>query len=193
MLGRRASFLLTGKLRTMRVSCYYGKVAIVLDGRPSRPATDGKLSVAGTVATAASVSYCRGKPLFQPSIQPHTRVLRVLVGKFPHYREGRSKAISAAVGARIPAVVSFSGRMLYTGNFFLLLRSQEGESREASRTPRQSLQNRGVAVLKSKICSQNPALSTGHYAAVGAAHIEVGNATSRLYPLPMGTSRTNGT
>ena len=67
----------------MRVSCYYGKVAIGLDGRPSRPATDGKLSVTGTAATAVRFFSAKGKPLFQPSIQPHTRVLRVLVGKGP--------------------------------------------------------------------------------------------------------------
>lgn len=42
-----------GRSRTMRESCYCQKVAIGLDGRPSRPATDGKPCAAGKVATAA--------------------------------------------------------------------------------------------------------------------------------------------
>lgn len=100
-----------GRLRTMRVSCYYGKVAIGLDGRPSRPATDGKLSVTGTAATAVRFFSAKGKPLFQPSIQPHTRVLRVLVGKFSHIHRGsRCSVLSVAVRACIPAAVLFSGR-----------------------------------------------------------------------------------
>ena len=84
LLGRRASFLLAdGRWSVARASCYCREVAIGLDGRPSRPAANGKFSVAGKVATAARFFSAKGKPLFQPSIQPHTRVLRVLVGKFP--------------------------------------------------------------------------------------------------------------
>ena len=82
LLGRRASFLLTGRWSATRESCYCREAAIGLDGRPSRPATNGKFSVAGTAATAVRFFSAKGKPLFQPSIQPHTHVLRVLVGKF---------------------------------------------------------------------------------------------------------------
>lgn len=66
----------------MRESCYCQKVAIGLDGRPSRPATDGKPCAAGKVANG-KVFLSQRKALFHASIQPHTRVLRVLVGKFP--------------------------------------------------------------------------------------------------------------
>ena len=84
LLTRRASFLLAdGRWFAARESCYRRMVAIVLDGRPSRPATDGKFSATGTAATAVRFFSAKGKPLFQPSIQPHTHVLRVLVGKFP--------------------------------------------------------------------------------------------------------------
>ena len=61
LLGRRASFLLTGRWSVARASCYCREVAIGLDGRPSRPATNGKFSVAGTAATAVRFFYRKGK------------------------------------------------------------------------------------------------------------------------------------
>lgn len=181
-----------GRSRTMRESCYCQKVAIGLDGRQSRPATDGKPCAAGKVATTARFFYRKGKHSSMRAYSPIRAFCVFWLVSFSHvHRENRCSTPNVAMRAYIPAAVLFSGRNALHRRILTVVALLRGCNREVRSVPLdRASRNATLSLWKGKSCFQRSALSIGFYAAMGAARIEVGDATSPLYPLPMGTSRT---
>lgn len=153
--------------------------------------TDGRAVPLLTVSSARQAQWqqrqafsLQREAFFQPSIQPHTHALRVLVGKFSHIHRGsRCSALSVAVRVRIPAMTPSVGRMLCTGDSSLSF--CRCVAKRANREKRSVPLNRAsrtaaLALWKVKSCSQHSALPIGFHAAMGAAYTDVGNVAFRL-------------
>lgn len=148
------------------------------------------------MATAASFFSAKGSVLPAEHTAPYARSACSGRQVSHVHRGSRCSVLSVAVRVRIPAMTPSVGRMLCTGDSSLSF--CRCVAKRANREKRSVPLNRAsrtaaLALWKVKSCSQHSALPIGFHAAMGASHIEVGNATSPLYPLPIGASRTKET